>query len=650
MRAATRPSIVRSSTRGTLLGAALLLALGVTSPVDVNAAPDDAVAAAAGVTPVAALPAPAVTVKPPPTSREFPWVELHGYYRFRPDALVNGHLGQAVAREDKEFDVVTASAVRPPLSLWPSNNEKSQFKDKVGRGLEEETLSGATMRLRLVPTIHLSKNIRLRLTVDAFDNYVLGGSPDFAGALRRPDVPLTAFAVTAQPGAFRLQEAYGEWKTPFGVLRAGRQTSHWGLGLLAHGGAGSTWDAGRPISHYYGGGLLPHQGYGYDADFGTFSDRVAFVTRVAGVYVALFHDWVSEGALAWDPTRVDGVPFDMTQSDDVGQFGIALFQKPLTPKQIAARKAGLVDQHGSSLDWGVYAIYRSQNLDTELYTDDNGDVVVPADMDASDASKLKLMPREAWAAAGDLWVRYENRLSFDQRLVVEGEFVYLTGKIGDASPIPTAGATKERKINMWGGAIKAAFQNEGLGLYLDVGAASGDHNRCFGVYKLPNCSLEDNNGNPDTEITAFKFHRNYRVDSILFRDVIGTVTNAWYVKPTVSINAHPFYALSDRLGVDVSLLHAGALNKDGTPGYGSTLGTELEARAFIGQRDLFHASLSFAYMIPGDALDVLGPNADRDGNCGVASDQGDGCRWEKAVESQEATNVWRLMARLALMF
>lgn len=627
---------------------AAILAVAVFAPQAASAqTPADAPAA---VTPTVSLPTMTHMTAPAPP-KAFPWVELHGYFRFRPDALVNGHLGQAVKSDLNNADAITASAIRPPLSLWPANNEQSEFKNKVGAGLEEETLSGATIRLRLTPTVHVNEKITLHLTLDAFDNYVLGGSPDFAGVMKRPDVPLSAFAITTRPAALTLQSAFGQWKTPVGTLRVGRQSSHWGLGLLANGGQGNTWDGGRPIGGYYGGPLLAHQGYGYDADFGSFADRAAFVTRIGGVYVAAFWDFVSQGALAYDPSRIDGVPMDLEESDDVNQVGIALFQKPLVDQEISARKTALIDNHGAVLDWGVYGIFRSQKLDTEEYVNDNGDVVPPADLDASNGANLRLLERDAWAAAGDLWLRYENRMAFDQRLVIESEFVYLMGKVGNAAAgIDTGKSEKERDIAMWGGAIKAAFQNEGLGIYLDLGAASGDHNRCFGVYRPASCSLEDNDGNQDTEISAFKFHRNYRVDSILFRDVIGAVTNAWYIKPTVSINAHPFYALSDQLGVDVSVLHATAMNVDGTPGYGSTLGTELEARAFIGQRDLFHASLTFAYMIPGDALDVLGPNAERAGNCGVDDDQVDGCRWAGAAETKVATNVWRLMARLALMF
>lgn len=590
---------------------------------------------------------------PPAPASAYPRVELHGYFRFRPDVLVNGHLGQAVSRENDDLAVLTTSAVRPPLSLWPSNadSDKNAFSKQVGAARKDETLAGATMRLRLAPTLHVHETIRLRMTVDAMDNYVMGSSPDFAGSLRRPDVPLSAFAMTSRPGFFRIHEAYGEWKTLFGLLRVGRQGSHWGLGMLASGGNGTGWDGGRPIDNYYGGALLPHQGYGYDADYGNYADRAAFVTRIAGTYVALFWDYISSGAIAYDPTRFDGVPFDMDESDDASQVGIAIFRKPLSEDEIRARRTALVDEHRAVLDWGLYSIFRTQELDTSEYVDGNGDVVVPAKLGASQAKNLQLIPREAWAMAGDLWLRYENRLAFDKRLVVEAEFAYLTGKVGDASALYSVGtAAKERSLNMWGGALKAAYQDEGLGIYFDAGVASGDHNRCFGVSKLPNCSLEDAAGNPDGELTAFKFHRNYRVDSILFRDVIGTVTNAWYVKPTVSINAHPFYALTDQLGLDISLLHAGAMNIDGTPGYGSTLGTELEARAFLGLKDLLHASVTFAYMIPGDALDMLGPNAPRDGNCGQDASTSDACRWDKAMNSVEATSAWRIMSRLALMF
>jgi uncharacterized protein (TIGR04551 family) len=603
-----------------------VLAIDVAAPA--QSTPSVASTAAIAASAVAAAPS---------TVRKYPHIELHGYFRFRPDLISNGHLGQAVESEKPQHPVLTTSSILPPLSKWPQNqaNGDNPFGNKVGESRDEDSIAGANMRLRLAGTVHASENVRLRLTVDALDNYVLGSKPDFAGALKRPDVPLSAFAMTTQPGDLRVTEAYGEWKTLFGVLRMGRQSSHWGLGILANGGMGTTWDGSRPIDHYYGGGLLPAQGSGYDADFGNFSDRVAFVTKIPGLpfYTALFWDFVSSGSLAVDPLRVDGVPFDIEEGDDVTQLGIALFNKPLTPAEKTARRTLLIDDEGQSFDWGLYSVFRTQKFDIN----DTG--AKPSDQTINDTGKLTLMPREAWAAIGDLWFRYENRLAFDQRLIIEAEWALITGKIEDASPIAAQGQAKPKEIMMHGGALKAAYQNEGLGVYLDLGYATGDDTRCFGVYGPGNCSLDTADGQPNEKITGFKFHKNYRVDTLMFRDVIGAVTNSFFVKPTVSINAHPFYALGDQLGVDLSVMHARSFLASGTPGNGSTLGTELAATAFVGQKGLFLASLTFAYLVPGDAFNVLGTNAGSD-------------RWLGALNEKTvvAENSWRLLSRFVLMF
>lgn len=590
-----------------------------------------------------ALAATARAVAAPPTKvKKYPWVDLHGYFRFRPDLISNGHLGLAVESEKPQYPVLTSSSLMPPLSQWPQNNGNANpFSKTVGSSRDEDSIVGANMRMRLSPTIHVSKNIRLRLTVDALDNYVMGSAPDYAGALKRPDVPLSAFAMTSKPGVLSVHEAYGEWKTLFGVLRLGRQSSHWGLGLLANGGMGSTWDGSRPIDNYYGGALLPAQGYGYDADFGNFADRAAFVTRIPGLpfYIATFWDFISAGPLAIDPSRNDGVPFDIDDGDDVNQMGLAIFSKPLTPTEQTARRKLLLDDYGTSFDWGLYTVYRTQQLDVQEV-----DGKSTAEMTIEERKKMSLQPRNAWAFIGDLWLRYENRLSFDKRLIVEAEFATIAGKIEDASPIAELGKAKPKDIMMYGGALKAAFQNEGLGIYLDAGYATGDDTRCFGVYGSGNCSLDTFDGEPNTQITGFKFHRNYRVDQLLFRDIIGAVTNTIYFKPTVSINAHPFYALGDQLGLDLSVMHALAVLPSGTPGDGGTLGTEIAATGFVGSKGQFLASVTFAYVVPGDALRIVGPEG-ADSPSGGKSTQ-----WLGALESKNPENAWRLLTRLVLMF
>ena len=572
-----------------------------------------------------------------PTAPTYPYVDYHGYFRFRPDLISNGHLGQAAVNATQSNKVVTTSAILPPLSLWPSNNAGSQYAAQVGKAAAESTLAGANMRIRFAPTIHVSETIRIFTTFDIMDNYVMGSNPDYAGALQRPDVPLVAFSTSMRPGVIAVKEAYAEWKTMLGVLRVGRQASNWGLGIFANGGGGDGWDGGRP-TEYYGGPRQTWEGAGYDADFASYADRVAFVTKIGPAYVALAYDFASQGMTAIDTTRPDGQARDMEESDDVRQASISIFSKPMTPTEVDARKAALLDNHESVLDWGVYAMYRSQTNDLASNTS-------TSDLTLNDALKGKsnqLMPRGATAFSGDLWLRFEKRIAFSRRLVIELEAAMLTGHVDDANTL-VGSTAKVRDISMYGGALKSAYQNEGIGIYFETGLASGDDTGCFGVYPVAgdaSCTLSTADGKANNSITAFKFHKNYRVDNLLFRDIIGAVTNAMYFKPTFSLNAYPFYS-QQQLGVDVSVMKAIAMNAAGTPGGGSDIGWEFDARGFLGQKGLFLAQVSFAYAITGDAFNL------KNGWYGAQVDSTTSVNGVKVIVPE---NAWRIMGHMSLMF
>ncbi len=577
-------------------------------------------------------------VAPAPT---FPYVDYHGYFRFRPDLISNGHLGQAAVNATQANKVVTTSAILPPLSLWPANNASSQYASQVGKAAGESTLAGANMRIRFAPTVHISDDIRVYTTFDIMDNYVFGSSPDYAGALQRPDVPLVAFSTSMRPGVISVKEAYAEWKTMLGVLRVGRMASNWGLGIFANGGGGDGWDGGRP-TEYYGGPRQTWEGQGYDADFASYADRIAFVTKLGPAYIALAYDFASQGLTAIDTTRPDGQARDMEESDDVRQVSLAVYSKPQTPKEVEARKKALLDDHDWVLDWGLYGMYRSQTNDLASNTS-------TSDLTLNDALKNKsnqLMPRGATAYAGDLWGRFERRISFSRRLVVEWEATVLAGHIDDANTLP-GNPPKPRDIMMYGGAFKSAFQNEGIGVYLEGGLASGDDTGCFGVYPVSgdaSCTLSTSTGQVNNDITAFKFHKNFRVDNLLFRDIVGAVTNAVYLKPTFSINAYPFYA-PQQLGLDVSVLKALAMNPAGTPGGGSDIGWEFDARGFLGQKGMFLAQVTFAYAVTGDAFNL------KNGWYGAQVVPGaTNVSMINGVNTQTPENAWRILGHLALMF
>ncbi len=575
---------------------------------------------------------PTVAPSPPPASLFR--LEWHGYFRFRPEVINNGHLGMAVTDKTTGKQVITTSAVAPPLSLWPANNDPNTNPQasKVGSANEEEALAGASIRLRLMPTLHIGQDVRIHTTLDVLDNTVLGSDPDYAGALARPDVPLVGFTMSTRPGQIAVKEAYGEWKTMLGVLRVGRQLSHWGMGMLAHGGAGDGWDLNRP-SLSYGGSKRTWEGRGFALDGGNYSDRAAFLTQIpkAGIYVSAFYDMLANGLMGFDPTRFDAVPRNQGAQDDVRQYGLAVVSRPLSDADAAARQKHLEDERKGALDWGLYALWRQQTADVQVTSKASGTVNTGAAAGQSQASMqdTQLMVRDAKALIADLWARYEKRLSPLRRIVLEGEFATIQGSIADTNAL-AGNADKARDIGMWGAAFKGAFQDEGMSYALDAGAASGDDTGCFGVFGAANCALTTAGGAVNNPITGFKFNRSFQVDHLLFREIVGSVTNAVYVRPTVSINAYPWYS-NELMGLDVSVLQAFALDSKGTPGGGSNIGTEFSARGILGRRGHAFVDVVFAYALPGDALNL------KEG-------------WYDAAKSQEATNAWRLAGHVALLF
>ena len=114
----------------------------------------------------------------------------------------------------------------------------------------------ANMRLRLQPTFSLSDNVRLHMMIDAFDNLVLGSTPEVKSVNqfgqvtgRAPGVPVDSLTRTSPPPeSFRNTvgdalwfDALGE-RSPTarsGSFRFGRMGHQWGLGMLWNAGEGT---------------------------------------------------------------------------------------------------------------------------------------------------------------------------------------------------------------------------------------------------------------------------------------------------------------------------------------------------------------------------------------------------------------------------
>ena len=504
----------------------------------------------------------------------YPRFEHHGYFRFRADLFYNGHLGTVRPGET----LSGTSGLPAPLTENLANNSGNAFGDFTDP--DDKTIGSANLRFRYQPTFHLAPTMRIKATVDVLDNMVLGSTPDFAPNLDRPDVPLVAFSGGQAPpsaglNSFRdgiqVKEAYAEWQPAF-LIRAGRMASDWGLGILANGG--------KDI----------------DDDYGDYADRVMVALKLFDTYVVGAYDFVSSGAISDDPGELFGQPHDLGDADDVTQVILSIFRRPLSQSEKAKRGVALREELGSAFDWGLYGVYREQEMD--LTQGDYTTWLTQGGQEVYD--QLELVPRSAKAFIPDLWLRYQNRFDYNSGLRVELEATGIFGKVDNVTD-DIGVETNERVIQQMGAALEIAYDRGGLTAGFDSGFASGDSAEGFGV--KDRAVLDQPDGSPNREVTSFKFDRNYHVDLMLFREVIGTVTNAIYAKPYVAYDFFP--SREDALGIRLDLMYAQAMEAEATPGNDPLLGMEADLRLFYEEKDRFNLDIEAGFLLPGPAFDLI---------------------------------------------
>jgi uncharacterized protein (TIGR04551 family) len=98
-------------------------------------------------------------------------------------------------------------------------------------------------------------------------------------------------------------------------------------------------------------------------------------------------------------------------------------------------------------------------------------------------------------------------------------------------------------------------------------------------------------------MTEFRFNYDYQVDWILFREIIGTVSNAAYFKPHIS------YDIIESFGARFDLIYSLAHKPVGWPGNSPNLGVELDLEAYYKNiHEGFHAGLVYGVLFPLGAL------------------------------------------------
>ncbi|MGZ6139238.1 MAG: TIGR04551 family protein [Myxococcaceae bacterium] len=518
--------------------------------------------------------------------RKLDLVELHGYFRVRPELLQAFDLNQP------------PDAYGTGYWLFPRPNGTANGA-VLGGG---HSVAGTNMRFQLDPTINVSEEVRIRAQINALDNVVWGSTPQYAYIQQnRVDIGiLNETAVPPIPGVNSTQSniavtrVWGEVATPVGLLKFGRMGDQFGMGIV----------------HNDGNCL--------DCNYGVTVDRFEFIAEpLPGFLVIPMLDFNVEG-LVGGSTNTQGQPYDVTNTDDSHTFGIVLARKD---SDLRARAK--IDAGGTVVNYGFYFQYRSQTYEyvqngstTNFFVQDP--YVVPS-------PSLSRIPRFAYLFIPDLWFKFENK-SF--RIELE-----MAAYLGKAQACQSYYGTTSNQCNFnqqltiaqYGGALQTEYRllDGALKIGLEVGAASGDSAPGFGdkpnrpsKQKIPNTTgaqWGDYDGAQygrrpcrpgtqqpiciDNDIRNFRFNQDYRIDLILWKDIIGGVTDAAYIRLPVS------YAINDSFSVFGNFIYSRMIKATSTPSGSSTqLGIELDAGVKYQSDDGFYAQLAYGVLFPFDAL------------------------------------------------
>lgn len=426
-----------------------------------------------------------------------------------------------------------------------------------------QTLTRGDMRLRTDFAVYSpGGGLAVKARIDSLDNVALGSAPE--------GIPAGTTTQQASPTPVRIKRVYGEALTPFGLLAAGRMGSQWGLGMLTNGGDCTDCDSGDAV------------------------DRVAFVMPLLGHLLAAAYDFSATGPFV--PSRTGTRSIDFAPSVNVHTLTFAFMRYHSAEARERRRKAGL-----GTFDYGAYYSHRWQKNDipaTYLAT------AAPVPIDSS-----QVMMRGYNADAIDLWLRLVA-----PGVRIEAEGAWLHARVAQPSLIPGALLNSPVTSNQLGAALESDFgaADDPVGVGLDAGYASGDSAPGFGAFPVAGASapqpgdLDGAQSNPpyDNTVNNFRFHPDYHVDRILFREIIGTVTDAVYVRPHARLSV--FNVSSGTLEARAAVIASWAVNAQSPPGQKRPLGVEVDPTLAYMSSDGFELALEQGTLFPLSGLDNTG--------------------------------------------
>ena len=519
----------------------------------------------------------------------FPHIEWDGVFRARTALMRN-------------FDLDTrgTSLVLPPIETYTPS-----LDNPANSGAE--TLWSTDIRLRLEPTFHLTEDLRLHTEADLLDNVVMGGTPAeqrqiSTGRGGNPGDSL-ARAEQASPDernwtedAVQINEVWGEADFFFGSLKVGRMDNHWGLGMFANSG-----DC-------------------LDCDYGDHVDRFEWQTTISELNLSAAIDYPAEG-LTSQTENIGGQPYDLGQVDDIDQYTFKLSNVPTNERQRRQQQKVLREDKEPVLNGGMYFSYRkrsgqfvSQSSTSNLASQD-----FAVNVDPRNAPQLVYRGESLYIP--DVWTKFLYNPSKDKRIRLELEANGIIGSLDNATNRAVGGTddngdpincfdddarnrnrqactttdddqadSTSRDIQQYGVAFESEFHFGGPVTFgLNGGYASGDNNSNWGYGAGAS--------------NFYRFDPNYHVDLILFREVVGTVTNAFYGNPYIRTKFFESQSGDSWMDFQFDAIASASADKQGAPSSSSRwLGLEFDGALRFIEDGSFRSELEGGLLFPFNGL------------------------------------------------
>jgi uncharacterized protein (TIGR04551 family) len=520
--------------------------------------------------------------------------ELDGYLRLRTDYMHQFFLGQSYYMGESGIPGVQYGLPPFPVPIDCPRPNTTPIPD-MPLNCSSKNIGGANLRFRLEPTLNVTDQVRVHAQIDVLDNTIMGSTPDsLAGieAYNRPistgnsgdtlgNSPTDFLSWNQDPpevgqngftSSIRAKRAWAEVDTEFGSIRFGRMPWHWGRGIFFN------------------------QGSCMDCDVGTTVDRVMGLTTIYGHQIALAWDLGAQGPTTQQLTlgRNDpsGYPYDLSQNDDVLQLmaSITRIDSPVTLRE-------RVDRGDIVANYGVQLVYRNQgNLVSPMQTPTTTTMTPngPQPQNPSEVGPANYFG--AWSLTPDLWFKLNYKA-----LTLEFEGIGIFGKIARPGTLAENSMEPLTLFQLgWVLASELRLYREALFVGLETGGATGDQAEAPGQYLNYRWHFAKQ-PQGDHSLNDFHFSPDYHVDEILFRHILGTVTNAIYVKPQA---AYWFDLGRTRaIGLNGSIIYSMAQVPVSTPGNDLMWGLETDVGAgYRNTAEGFYGGFTWGILWPLGAL------------------------------------------------